>query len=44
MLNASAICPAAELEKLICGAVDSVSPRFNLELIHYKQECFGMGG
>ena len=44
MLNASADCPAAELEPIMDEAIDEVSARFNLELMLYKRQCFDMGG
>ena len=43
ILNASADCPAAELEKLVTETVKAVSDRYQLELLIFKQECFGMG-
>lgn len=43
MLNASAVCPPAELDRIISAAVDSVSRSFNLDLIVYGKESFGMG-
>ena len=44
VLNASAACPAGKLEELVNDAVRSVSDRYQLELMVFKQECFGMGG
>lgn len=44
ILNASAACPPDLLEQLVTGAVQEVSARYQLELMIYKKECFGMGG
>lgn len=44
VLNASALCPSDKLDAVITGAVEHVSKEFQLELIVYKKECFGMGG
>lgn len=44
MLNASAICPGEELNDIMADAIDSVSRDFQLELMIFKHECFGMGG
>ncbi len=44
MLNASAICPANELASIMDDAIDKASENHQLELIVFKQECFGMGG
>lgn len=44
ILNSSADCPAPVLEELILTAVRAVSDRYQLELIIFKKECFGMGG
>ena len=43
IFNASADCPADALEALITGAARAVSDRYQLELMIFKQECFGMG-
>ena len=43
ILNASADCPADTLETLITGTAKAVSDRYQLELMLFKQECFGMG-
>ena len=43
ILNASADCPADTLEALITGTTKAVSDRYQLELMLFKQECFGMG-
>lgn len=43
ILNASADCPADTLEALITGTAKAVSDRYQLELMLFKQECFGMG-
>ena len=44
VLNASAVCPSETLDKILTGAVESVSAKFQLELMIYKKECFGMSG
>ena len=44
MLNTSAACPSETLAQILTEAVDQVSRDFQLELVVYKQECFGMGG
>lgn len=44
MLNASAACPSETLSQILTEAADRVSREFQLELVIYKQECFGMGG
>ena len=41
--NASAACPAAVLDEIITGSVKEVSRRYQLELLIFHQECFGMG-
>lgn len=43
VLNASAVCSAEVLDGILTGAVETVSQRYQLELIIYKKECFGMG-
>lgn len=43
ILNASADCPAKILEELITGAAKELSRQYQLELVLFKQECFGMG-
>ena len=42
MLNASAICPGSELDRIVTAAVDEISPSFNLETVIFQKECFGM--
>ena len=42
MLNASAVCPGSELDRIITAAVDEISPSFNLETVIFQKECFGM--
>jgi len=42
MLNASAACPSDALDAIIGEAVETVSAEFNLELMYFKRECFGM--
>ena len=44
MLNASAACPSQALDRILTEAMEQVSGAFNLELVLYKKECFGMGG
>ena len=44
MLNTSAACPAATLEKIMTEAMEKISQDFNLTLMVFKKECFGMGG
>lgn len=44
MLNASAICPAKELNGIMAETIDAVSRVFQLELMIFKHECFGMSG
>lgn len=44
MLNGSAACPADRLEDVITETINSVSRRYQLELMIFKKECFGMGG
>ena len=44
VLNAGAAWPADELDRLLTGAVEAVSDRYQLELTVFKRECFGMGG
>ena len=42
MLNASAVCPDNELDRIITAAVDEISPLFNLETVIFQKEAFGM--
>ena len=44
VLNASAACPADKLEEIVSDTVRDVSGQYQLELMIFKQECFGMGG
>lgn len=44
MLNASAACPAQKLDGIMTEAVEAVSAAYQLELMIFKKECFGMGG
>ncbi|MBR2520639.1 MAG: hypothetical protein IKE62_00455 [Oscillospiraceae bacterium] len=44
VINASAVCPAEELDSILTQAVKGISNEYQLELIVYKTECFGMGG
>ena len=43
MLNGSAVCPDAALDRIITGAAETVSEQYNLAMTVYKKECFGMG-
>lgn len=43
MLNASAICPAVELDGIMAGAVEDVSRAHDLDVMYFRHECFGMG-
>lgn len=43
MLNASAACPSETLEAIMTRAVEDVSRRYNLSVMIFKKECFGMG-
>ena len=44
VLNASAVCPAETLERIVSGAARSVSEAYQLELMIFKSESLGMGG
>ncbi len=44
ILNTSAACPPRRLDDIITGAVEAVSERYQLELMIFKKDCFGMGG
>ena len=43
MLNGSALCPPDVLDALIGACVEEVSGKYQLEVIPFKKECFGMG-
>ena len=43
VLNGSAACPYAQLDSLITDAVKAVSTQYQLELMIFNRECFGMG-
>ena len=43
VLNASADCPQDTLDAIISDAVKEVSAAYQLELMIFKKECFGMG-
>ena len=43
ILNASASCPAEELDTLITTAAREISAAYGLELTDYKKECFCLG-
>ena len=44
MLNASAACPSGMLDAIMTAAMKQISQEFNLILMIFKKECFGMGG
>ena len=44
VLNTSALCPSDKLDALITGVVEEISKKFQLELVVYRKECFGLGG
>ena len=44
ILNASAACPADQLEEILVGAMNSVSDKYQLELTVFKKEGLAMGG
>lgn len=43
MLNGSAVCPGDKLDAIITTAMDDISEQFQLTLIIFKKECFGIG-
>ena len=43
ILNASAVCAEKNLTRIAMDTVRKVSDRYQLELVTFKQECFGMG-
>ena len=43
LLNTSAVCPDALLERLIGEAVKAASDRYQLELTIFKKDHFGLG-
>ena len=43
ILNASADCPKAVLDGVVTGAVNAVSGEYQLELVIFKKDFFGMG-
>lgn len=43
MLNCSAVCPSTELDHIMTECTYQISEQFNLTLILFKKECFGMG-
>ena len=43
ILNASAACPADQLEEILVGAMNSVSDKYKLELTVFKKEGLAMG-
>lgn len=42
MLNGSGVCPSGHLDDVISSAVEEVSRNYNLTLMIFKKECFGM--
>ncbi len=44
VLNASALCPSAALDRILTGAAEAVSKDYQLELMIFRKDCFGMGG
>lgn len=44
MLNCSAACPSKMLEKIMTETIETVSESYNLTVMTFKKECFGMGG
>ena len=44
ILNASADSPKALLDEIVTGAVEAVSARYQLELVIFKKDFFGMMG
>ena len=43
ILNASAVCPAQNLERIIGSAIAETSGKFNLSVTVFFKQCFGMG-
>lgn len=43
MLNASAACPSSVLDKIMTRTAETISEHYDLSLMIYKKECFGMG-
>ena len=43
VLNGSAACPYAKLDSLVTDAAEEVSRRYQLELMIFNKDCFGMG-
>lgn len=44
MLNTSAACPTEKLDTIMTETVEKISEQYQLELMIFKKECFGMGG
>lgn len=42
MLNGSAVCPSDTLEKIMAEAVETVSAQFDITVMTFMKECFGM--
>ena len=42
VLNASAACPGDKLDEVVTGAAKAVSEQYQLEMMIFKKECFGM--
>ena len=43
LLNASAACPAKQLDRILTAAAESVSADYQLEMTVFTKDCFGMG-
>ena len=43
ILNASASCPADELDAIVSSAAEEISEKYRLEMTVYKKDCFGLG-
>ncbi len=43
VINASALCPAARLDKTIGRAVRDISRQYQTELMIFKKDCFNLG-
>ena len=43
ILNASASCPADELDSIVSSAADEISEKYRLEMTVYKKDYFGLG-
>ena len=43
ILNASASCPADELDAIVSSAAEEISEKYRFEMTVYKKDCFGLG-